>query len=78
MRAPPTEVLEKERRRSLRLQTLVRLRWLAVAGQTTTATFVAFGIDFSMPIIPVFALIAALALGNLILTLRFPAMQKVP
>ncbi|MGV0910869.1 ActS/PrrB/RegB family redox-sensitive histidine kinase [Martelella sp. FOR1707] len=77
MRAPPPEMLEKERRRSLRLQTLVRLRWLAVAGQTTTATFVAFGIDFSMPIIPVFALIAALALGNLILTLRYPATQRV-
>ena len=77
MSAPPGDMVEKERRSSLRLQTLVRLRWLAVAGQTATTVFVAFGLDFSMPIIPVFALIAALALGNLVLALKFPATQRV-
>ncbi|AJY45152.1 ActS/PrrB/RegB family redox-sensitive histidine kinase [Martelella endophytica] len=70
-------MVEKDRRRSLRLQTLVRLRWLAVAGQTATALYVAFGLGFPMPIIPVFALIAALAFGNLVLTIRFPATQRV-
>ncbi|QQM30748.1 ActS/PrrB/RegB family redox-sensitive histidine kinase [Martelella lutilitoris] len=77
MNKPVTDMVGHERRGNLRLQTLVRLRWLAVAGQTAAALTVAFGLDFPMPIIPVLALIAALALGNLVLSVSFPATQRV-
>ncbi|TCT44722.1 ActS/PrrB/RegB family redox-sensitive histidine kinase [Martelella mediterranea] len=66
-----------ESRRNWRLQTLVRLRWVAVAGQTATIFYVAFGLGFPMPLYPVFALIAALALGNLLLVLRYPPTQRI-
>ncbi|MET3598081.1 ActS/PrrB/RegB family redox-sensitive histidine kinase [Martelella mangrovi] len=77
MKAPVPEMVGQERRGSLRLQTLVRLRWLAVAGQAATALTVAYGLDFPMPLFPVLALILALALGNLVLSLHFPATQRV-
>ena len=77
MNKPVTDMVGHERRGNLRLQTLVRLRWLAVAGQTAAALTVAFGLDFPMPIIPVLALIAALALGNPVLSVSFPATQRV-
>ncbi len=35
--------------RSLRLDTLVRLRWLAVAGQATAVLFVAAVLHFPLP-----------------------------
>ena len=37
-------------RRNVRLDTLVRLRWLAVIGQTTAVLVVYFGFDFDLPI----------------------------
>ena len=36
--------------RSVRLDTLVRLRWLAVIGQTTAVLVVYFGLDYELPI----------------------------
>lgn len=66
-----------EGRRKWRLQTLVRLRWLAVAGQTATTCYVAFGLGFTMPLVPIALLIGALVLGNLVLALRYPPTQRV-
>ncbi|TPW28424.1 ActS/PrrB/RegB family redox-sensitive histidine kinase [Martelella alba] len=77
MRTPIPDMMEGEGRRTLRLETLVRLRWLAAAGQIVTIIVVAFGLGFSMPLIPVMVLIAALAIGNLVLALRFPLTQRV-
>jgi len=37
-------------RRNVRLDTLVRLRWLAIIGQTTAVLVVQFGLGFSLPI----------------------------
>jgi len=51
----------------LRLNTLVRLRWLAVAGQTTAVVIVGFLLQFPMPIAECFALIALSALLNIVL-----------
>ena len=36
--------------RKLRLETLVRLRWLAVAGQAATVAVVGFFLQFSLPV----------------------------
>jgi len=37
-------------RRNVRLDTLVRLRWLAVIGQTAAVLVVHEGLDFELPI----------------------------
>jgi two-component system sensor histidine kinase RegB len=56
--------------RPLRLQTLVLVRWLAVAGQTIGVLFVAFGLGFPVPLAACFALVAASAALNVWLVLR--------
>ena len=57
--------------RSLRLDTLVRLRWLAVAGQATAVLFVAEGLGFPLPIAGCLLLVGLSALVNIVLRLRF-------
>ncbi len=64
--------------RSLRLQTIVRLRWLAVAGQSIAVVIVALWMRFPMPLIPSFLLIALLAAVNIHLTLRYPPAHRLP
>lgn len=61
----------------LRLQTLVRLRWLAVAGQSLAVIGVYFGLGFPLSIGSCFALIALSAWLNIVLRLRHPASQRV-
>lgn len=63
--------------RRMRLQTLVRLRWLAVAGQMATVLVVAFVLDFPLPVVEATVLIGALALANLILSVGFPATHRL-
>lgn len=58
--------------RSLRLDTLVRLRWLAVVGQSLAVIFVAFVLKFPLPLVPCLVLIGMSALLNLALRGRFP------
>lgn len=55
----------------LRLQTLVRLRWLAVAGQTVTVLFVYGILGFPLPLGPCLAVIALSAWLNVFLSLRW-------
>jgi two-component system sensor histidine kinase RegB len=62
--------------RSLRVETLVRLRWLAIAGQTATVLFVHNGLGFLLPIYECAALILISALLNITLRLRFPASRR--
>lgn len=57
----------------LRLQTLVRLRWLAVAGQTIAVLFVYFGLGFPLPLGLCLAAIATSAWLNILLTIRYRA-----
>ena len=59
--------------RRLRLQTLVRLRWLAVTGQAVTVAIVAFLLKFPLPLVASCSLIAALAGVNFYLMIRYPA-----
>lgn len=61
----------------LRLQTLTRLRWLAVVGQCVAVVVIAFGFGFKFPAILCFALIACSAWLNIFLALRYPATHRL-
>ncbi len=60
------------RPRNVRLDTLVRLRWLAVFGQVAAVLVVHFGLEFDVPIWPCLAVIALAALLNVVLRVGFP------
>ncbi len=64
-------------RRNVRLDTLVRLRWLAIIGQTTTVLAVYFGLGFVLPIWACLAVIALSAWLNVALRLRFHLTQRL-
>lgn len=64
-------------RRNVRLDTLVRLRWLAIIGQTTAVLGVYFGLDFDLPIWATLAVIALSAWLNVALRLRFHMTQRL-
>ena len=63
--------------RSVRLDTLIRLRWLAVVGQTTAVLVVYLGLDYELPIWSCLAVIALAAWLNIVLRMRFPVMQRL-
>jgi two-component system, sensor histidine kinase RegB len=64
-------------RRNVRLDTLVRLRWLAIIGQTTAVLVVYVGLDFDLPIYSCLAVIALAAWLNVALRLRFHMTQRL-
>src|SRR5580658_4574923 len=68
---PPTH----ERPRYVRLDTLIRLRWLAVFGQLAAVLVVHFGLEFEVPIWACLAVIALAALLNVALRLSFRQTQ---
>jgi len=59
--------------RRLRLNTLIRLRWIAVTGQTVAVLIVAYWFGFPLPVTFCLGLIACSAWLNLLLTLRYPS-----
>jgi two-component system sensor histidine kinase RegB len=61
----------------LRLNTLIRLRWLAIVGQSLTVLAVAYWLDYPLPVSMCFALIACSAWLNLFLAFRYPAAQRL-
>src|SRR5579864_2354934 len=63
--------------RNVRLDTLVRLRWLAVIGQTTAVLVVYLGLDFDLPIWACLAVIALSAWLNVALRWRYRMTQRV-
>src|SRR5438876_2234705 len=63
--------------RNVRLDTLVRLRWVAVIGQTTAVLVVYFRLDFELPIWACLAVIALGAWLNIALRVRFRMAQRV-
>ncbi|WP_018700589.1 ActS/PrrB/RegB family redox-sensitive histidine kinase [Amorphus coralli] len=63
--------------RNVRLDTLIRLRWLAVFGQTVTVLVVAFGFGFPLPLGACMLLIAASAFLNVVLRLRFSSSRRL-
>ncbi len=64
-------------RRNVRLDTLVRWRWLAIIGQTTAVLVVEYGLDFELPTYACLAVIALSAWLNIALRLRFHLTQRL-
>ena len=65
------------RARQLRVDTLVRLRWLAVAGQSAAILIVHYGLGFSVPLGLAFAAIAASVWLNIGLRLRYSVNHRL-
>jgi two-component system, sensor histidine kinase RegB len=63
--------------RRLRLDTLVRLRWLAIAGQSAAVAVVHFGLGFPLPFGLCFFVIAVSAAVNAVLSIRHPASHRL-
>src|SRR3954454_393087 len=63
--------------RHIRLDTILRLRWLAALGQFAAIFIVAQGLDFDVPVIPCLAIIGLSALLNLSLQIAFNPMQRL-
>ncbi|HEY7242364.1 MAG TPA: ActS/PrrB/RegB family redox-sensitive histidine kinase [Xanthobacteraceae bacterium] len=63
--------------RSVRLDTLVRLRWLAVIGQATAVLVVYWGLDFDLPVWACLSMIALAAWLNIAMGARFPLRQRL-
>src|SRR5947199_4558756 len=63
--------------RRLRVDTLVRLRWLAVAGQSAAVLGTHFGLRFRLPIAPCLLAIAVSAALNLALRLRLSRTHRL-
>src|SRR5437868_7536578 len=64
-------------RRYVRLDTILRLRWLAVLGQLVAIFVVVQGLDFDVPILPCVAIVGLSALLNLVLQIAFDPMQRL-
>lgn len=61
----------------LRLHTIVRLRWLAVLGQSLTVIFAYWVLGLNVPIGWCFAVIAASAWLNVALRIRYPSSHRL-
>jgi two-component system sensor histidine kinase RegB len=64
-------------RRYVRLDTILRLRWLAALGQLVAIFIVAQGLEFDVPAIPCVAIVGLSALLNLVLQIAFNPMQRL-
>jgi two-component system sensor histidine kinase RegB len=63
--------------RYVRLDTILRLRWLAALGQLTAIFIVAHGLEFDFPVIACVAIVGISALLNLALQITFNPMQRL-
>jgi two-component system sensor histidine kinase RegB len=57
----------------VRLRTLARIQWVAIAGQAGALLMVYFGLGFALPLGPALAIVAASALLNLAITIDRPS-----
>src|SRR5215475_6012685 len=64
-------------RREIRLDTILRLRWLAVLGQLAAIFVVVQGLEFDVPIVPCVSIIALSAALNLALQTAVNPMQRL-
>src|SRR5271166_3071416 len=64
-------------RRYVRLDTILRLRWLAVLGQLAAIFIVVQGFEFDVPIVPCVIIVSLSALLNLALQIAFNTMQRL-
>jgi two-component system sensor histidine kinase RegB len=64
-------------RRHVRLDTILRLRWLAALGQLAAVFIVAQGLEFDVEIIPCLSIIGLSAALNLVLQMAFNPMHRL-
>src|SRR3954468_23606426 len=64
-------------RRHVRLDTILRLRWLTALGQLAAIFIVSQGMDFDLPVIPCVAIVGLSAVANLALQIAFNPMQRL-
>src|SRR5579871_4193035 len=64
-------------RRYVRLDTILRLRWLAVLGQLAAIFIVEQGLEFDVEVLPCLAVVGLSALLNLALQLWFNPMERL-
>src|SRR5258706_881890 len=64
-------------RRHVRLDTILRLRWLAALGQLAAIFIVAHGLEFDVPVVPCVTIVGLSALLNLALQIAFNPMQRL-
>jgi len=75
-----TEIADSDFRhphRHVRLDTILRLRWLTALGQLAAIFIVSQGLDFDVPVIPCVAIVGLSALANLVLQIAFNPMQRL-
>jgi two-component system, sensor histidine kinase RegB len=72
-------ILEQHQKpwRGMRLDTLLRLRWLAVIGQIATILVVQYGFEFDIPIWACLGVIALSAWLNVVLRVRFGITRRL-
>ncbi len=63
--------------RHVRLDTILRLRWLAALGQLAAIFIVVQGLEFDVPVVPCLAIVTFSALLNLGLQIAFNPMQRL-
>src|SRR6202795_4466433 len=64
-------------RRYVRLDTILRLRWLAVLGQLVAIFIVVQGLEFDVEVLPCIIIVGLSALLNLVLQIAFNPMQRL-
>src|SRR5437588_11857353 len=64
-------------RRYVRLDTILRLRWLAVLGQLAAIFIVAHGLEFDLPAVPCLTIVGLSAQLNLALQTAFNPMHRI-
>src|ERR1700754_5179625 len=75
-----TDVTESDFRhpqRYVRLDTILRLRWLAVLGQLAAIFIVVQGLEFDVPITPCLVIVSLSATVNLALQIAFNPMERM-
>ena len=70
---PETDFRHPQRR--VRLDTILRLRWLAALGQLAAIFIVVQGLEFDLPVVPCLVIVSASALLNLALQIVVNPMQ---
>src|ERR1041384_564865 len=73
----PADQLHLPQRRNVRLDTLLRLRWLAIIGQTIAVLVVVYVVEFQLPLWACLAVIARSAWLNVALRVRFSLTQRL-
>jgi len=75
-----TEIADSDFRhpqRHVRLDTILRLRWLAVLGQLAAIFIVVQGLQFDLPMVPCIVIVSLSALVNLVLQIAFNPMERM-